>query len=150
MRKHHLFLASLALLALWQVLAWVVSSGVLPLRARTNILPGPLEVLPVFFVELPRELGPHFLVSLYRVVGSMALAVLLAAPTGLIMGQSRQLNRLLSPLIYLTYPVPKVVLVPVVVLFFGLGDAAKIVVITLILFFQVLVLVRDAAAGLRI
>jgi ABC-type nitrate/sulfonate/bicarbonate transport system permease component len=35
------------------------------------------------------------------------------------------------------------------VLFFGVGDAGKIVVITLILFFQILVLVRDAAANLR-
>jgi len=43
----------------------------------------------------------------------------------------------------------KLLLVPVVVLFLGVGDAGKIVVITLILFFQILVLVRDAAAGLR-
>jgi ABC-type nitrate/sulfonate/bicarbonate transport system permease component len=70
-------------------------------------------------------------------------------PAGLVMGQSRFMNRLFSPLVYLTYPVPKVVLVPVVVLFFGVGDLAKILVITLILFFQILVLVRDAAAGLR-
>ncbi len=149
MRKRDLILGTIVLLAAWQALAWVVGSGVLPLRARTNILPGPLEVFPIFVQRLPRELGRHFLVSLWRVVASMALAVALAVPAGLVMGQSRQLNRLLSPLVYLTYPVPKVVLVPVVVLFFGVGDLAKIVVITLILFFQILVLVRDAAATLR-
>jgi NitT/TauT family transport system permease protein len=88
-------------------------------------------------------------VSLWRVLASMVLAVLLAVPAGLVMGQSRFMNRLFSPLVYLTYPVPKVVLVPVVVLFFGVGDLSKILVITLILFFQILVLVRDAAAGLR-
>lgn len=149
MRKHHLIFASLALFALWQALAWVVSSGVLPLRARTNILPGPLEVFPVFFRELPSELGGHFLVSLWRVAGSMLLSVALAVPAGLAMGQSQTLNRLFSPLLYLTHPVPKVVFVPIVVLFFGVGDLAKVVVITLILFFQILVLVRDAAANLR-
>ena len=85
----------------------------------------------------------------WRVVASMILAVLLAVPAGLVMGQSRGLNRLFSPLIYLTYPVPKVVLVPIVVLLFGVGGLSKIVVITLILFFQILVLVRDAAANLR-
>jgi len=42
-----------------------------------------------------------------------------------------------------------VVFVPVVLLFLGLGDAPKIVIIFLILFFQVLVLVRDSAAALR-
>ncbi len=149
MRRRDLLLGTLVLLAGWQALAWVVGSGVLPLKARSNILPGPLEVFPVLAAELPRALGGHFLVSLWRVVASMLLAVLLAAPAGLAMGQSKQLNRLFSPLVYLTYPVPKVVLVPVVVLFFGVGDLSKIAVITLILFFQVLVLVRDAAASLR-
>jgi ABC-type nitrate/sulfonate/bicarbonate transport system permease component len=149
MRRRDLILGSLFLLAGWQVLSWLVASGLLRLAARTNILPGPLEVFPVFFAELPGALGGHLLVSLWRVLASMGLAVLLAAPAGLVMGQSRALNRLFSPLVYLTYPVPKVVLVPVVVLFFGVGDLSKIVVITLILFFQILVLVRDAAANLR-
>jgi NitT/TauT family transport system permease protein len=149
MRKRDLLLGTLVLLAGWQALSWLVGSGLLPLRARANILPGPLEVFPIFFTALPQDLGGHLLVSLWRVVASMALAVALAAPAGLVMGQSRALNRLFSPLVYLTYPVPKVVLVPVVVLFFGVGDAAKIIVITLILFFQILVLVRDAAANLR-
>ncbi|HLE28363.1 MAG TPA: ABC transporter permease subunit [Anaerolineales bacterium] len=149
MSKRSLLVASLLLLAAWQLLAWVVGSGLLPLKARTNILPGPLEVFPVFFAQLPKELGAHSLVSLRRVIGSMLLSVALAVPAGLAMGQSQRLNRLFSPLLYLTHPVPKVVFVPVVVLFFGVGDLAKIVVITLILFFQILVLVRDAAANLR-
>jgi NitT/TauT family transport system permease protein len=149
MRKRDLFFGTLVLLAAWQGMSWLVGAGVLPLRARTNILPGPLEVFPIFLAELPAALGGHFMVSLWRVLASMVLAVLLAVPAGLVMGQSRSLNRLFSPLIYLTYPVPKVVLVPIVVLFFGVGDLSKIVVITLILFFQILVLVRDAAATLR-
>lgn len=149
MRKTDLALGTLFLLVGWQALSWVVAAGLLPIAARANILPGPLAVFPVFWAELPKGLGGHFIVSLGRVLASMALAVLLAAPAGLVMGQSRRLNRLFSPLLYLTYPVPKVVLVPVVVLFFGVGDASKIVVITLILFFQILVLVRDAAANLR-
>jgi ABC-type nitrate/sulfonate/bicarbonate transport system permease component len=65
------------------------------------------------------------------------------------LGQSKKLNSLFSPLIYLVYPVPKVVFVPIVLLFLGIGDAPKIAIIFLILFFQILVLVRDQAAGLR-
>jgi ABC-type nitrate/sulfonate/bicarbonate transport system permease component len=42
-----------------------------------------------------------------------------------------------------------VVFVPIVLLFLGVGDTSKIVIIALILFFQILVLVRDQAAGLR-
>jgi len=150
MGRRQLLLGTLFLLAAWQAASWLVGAGLLPNRAISNILPGPLEVFPVFFRQLPGELGQDFVVSLWRVLASMLLAVALAMPAGLVMGQSQWLNRLLSPLVYLTYPVPKVVLVPVVVLFFGVGDAGKIVVITLILFFQILVLVRDAAVGLRV
>ena len=52
-------------------------------------------------------------------------------------------------MIYLLYPIPKVVLVPVVLLFLGIGEPSKIVIIFLILFFQILVLVRDQAAAIR-
>jgi len=132
--------AALVLLLLWQGIAILV---------RRPILPTPVVVLQTFTQELPGELGPHCLVSLYRVVASIALAIALAAPAGLVLGQSARLNRIFSPFIYLLYPIPKVVLVPIVLLLLGVGDFPKIVIITMILFFQVLVLVRDAAAGIR-
>jgi NitT/TauT family transport system permease protein len=59
------------------------------------------------------------------------------------------LNSLFSPVIYLLYPIPKVVFVPIVLLFLGVGDLAKIVLIFMVLFFQILVLVRDQAANIR-
>lgn len=95
------------------------------------------------------DLLGHFLVSLWRVTASTILSIIIAAPAGLILGQSKRLNAIFSPIVYLVYPVPKVVFVPIVLLFFGLGDTPKIVIIFLILFFQVLVLVRDQAANLR-
>ncbi len=70
-------------------------------------------------------------------------------PAGLALGQSQRLNRLLSPLIYIIYPIPKIVFLPIILLFLGIGDASKIFIIFLILFFQILVVVRDAASALR-
>ncbi len=128
------------LLVTWEIVALV---------AQTPILPTPFAALGTMVRELPRELGRHLLASLLRVIASITLAVALATPAGLMLGQSQRLNKLLSPLIYLLYPIPKVVLVPVVLLFLGVGNAAKILVVTLILFFQVLVLVRDTAAAIR-
>jgi len=139
-RKREILLALLALLALWQALAMLL---------HQPILPTPVVVIQVFVVELGRGLLGDFLASLWRVVASMALSVLLAAPAGLVLGQSARYNRIFSPLIYLIYPIPMVVFVPVVLLFLGVGDLAKILIIFLILFFQVLVLVRDQAATLR-
>lgn len=140
MRRRDVFLAALAVLILWQGLALIV---------QRTILPTPVIVLATFVRELPRDLGRHLLVSLYRVAASIALAIGLATPAGLVLGQSATLNRIFSPFIYLLFPVPKVVLVPIVLLFLGVGDVPKIVIITMILFFQILVLVRDAAANIR-
>lgn len=139
MKKRDLLLSALGLVILWQVFAMIVSRP---------ILPAPWEVFIVFFQELGNGLMIHFGVSLWRVVAGMALSVLVAAPAGLAIGGSGTMNRIFSPIIYLLYPIPKVVFVPVVFLFLGIGDTAKITIIFLILFFQIVVLVRDQAAGL--
>ena len=64
------------------------------------------------------------------------------------MGRSRRLDRVFSPLAYLLYPVPKIALLPVVMLIFGLADASKVTIVFLVLFFQLLVAARDAARGI--
>ena len=140
-RRRDLMLALVLILAVWQTGAWLINRP---------ILPSPLTVLFVVWREVINgELPEHFLVSLWRVFAGTALAILTAAPAGLVLGQSKRASRLFSPVIYLLYPIPKVVFVPIILLFFGIGDAAKIAIIFLILFFQILVLVRDQAAGLR-
>ncbi len=140
MKKRDVFFAALAILFVWQIAAWIVGR---------NILPSPLVVIPIFFEELfGGEMLEHALASLWRVTAGMFLSIALAAPAGLVLGQSQRLNRFFSPVIYLLYPIPKVVLVPVVLLFLGIGDLPKIVIIFMILFFQILVLVRDQAAAL--
>lgn len=134
-------LAFLFVMAAWQVAAWLV---------HRPILPAPQTVLAAFWRDLSRgALAEHFLVSLWRVVAGMLLAILTAAPAGLALGQSKRLHRLFSPIVYILYPIPKVVFVPIILLFFGIGDASKIVILFIILFFQILVLVRDQAASLR-
>ena len=139
MKRRDVFLAALALAVIWQIAAMIVDM---------SILPTPLNVLVVFFKELQNGLLLHFAVSLWRVVAGMALSVLIAAPAGLIIGGSKRLNRIFSPVIYLLYPIPKVVFVPVVILFLGIGDTSKIIIMFLILFFQIVVLVRDQASGI--
>ena len=139
MKRRDVLLATLGLLVIWQAGAMLVDRP---------ILPTPIVVLEVFFRELSGELPIHFAASLWRVVAGMLLSIVTAVPAGLAIGGTRRLNRIFSPVIYLLYPIPKVVFVPVVLLFLGIGDLAKIVVIFLILFFQIVVLVRDQAAGL--
>lgn len=140
MKRRDVLLALLVLLCLWQIGSMLVDQP---------ILPSPWIVIRVFFEELSQGLVRHFLASLWRVLASATLAIFVAAPAGLILGQSSRLNRIFSPFIYLLYPFPKVVLVPILIMVFGIGDLPKILIIFIILFFQILVLVRDQAAGLQ-
>ena len=124
-----------ASLIIWKILSFMVA---------TPVLPPPEIVLPVFVMEIFNPVfQEHFAVSGFRVIISIALSWIFAFPAGAVIGYSRSLDRILSPLIFMTYPVPKMVLLPVIILLFGLGDLPKIILITLILFFQILVAVRD-------
>ncbi len=141
MKWRQLFFGILATLVLWQIAAWLI---------HRSILPGPAVVLTTFVREtVSGELGRHLAVSVVRVLASIIVALAVAVPAGLVLGQSAMLNRLLSPLIYIAYPIPKVVLLPVFLLLLGIGNASKIALIALILFFQVLVVVRDQASAIR-
>ncbi|NIM96168.1 MAG: ABC transporter permease subunit [Anaerolineales bacterium] len=140
MKRSEVLLAGLILILLWTLLSVIL---------QDPILPNPLSVLEEFIIEIRGDLGGHFLTSLWRVLASMALAIVIAVPLGLILGQSDRLNRLFSPMIYLLYPIPKVVFLPIILLLLGIGDLPKIAIIFLILFFQILVLVRDQALSIR-
>ena len=140
MRRRDVLLATVVLLLAWQLLAWLL---------RLEVLPGPAAVGQALAREIPRGLGRHFVVSGWRVVASIAISMAVAVPAGLILGQSQRLNRLLSPVIYIVYPIPKIVFLPIILLFLGIGNASKVFIIFLILFFQILVVVRDQANTLR-
>lgn len=135
-----IFIAAFFLYGVWAVVARLINQP---------ILPTPNLVIHALLSEIRDELGLHLVASFYRVISSIFLAIILAGPAGLVLGQYPRLNQLFAPVIYLIYPIPKVVLVPVVLLLLGVGDLPKITLITLILFFQVLVLVRDAASNIR-
>ncbi len=139
MLKRDLFITSIAVLLGWQLLAMLL---------QRDIFPTPLAVVKSF-VENFGEIAKHFIASGLRVVASILIGVFLAVPAGLGMGQIPRLNRIFSPLVYITYPIPKIVFFPIILLFFGPTEVAKVLTIVLILFFQILVPVRDEALNLR-
>lgn len=131
--------ASAVLLVGWQLLSLAVDSPALP---------APLPALTEFGRTLGTDLLPHMAVSAWRASAALALGTLLGVPLGLAVGRSPRLDSVAAPLIFLTYPVPKVVFLPVLLVLLGLGDLSKIVLITLIVFFQILVTSRDAARAI--
>jgi NitT/TauT family transport system permease protein len=126
--------------AIWQVLAWII---------HRPIMPSPLQVLPIFGTALFGNLGLHFLASSGRVLAAIGVAVVTAVPIGLGLGQLPKVNRIFAPLIAIVYPIPKIVFLPVIYVLMGITDISKIFLIALIIFFHILVVVRDEAANLH-
>lgn len=126
------------------VLIW----WILALILNKPILPGPYQAFTALYRCLQGDLLVHLGVSLYRVVASIVLATVLAIPVGLFLGKNKGWDQKIAPFIYLTYPVPKVVFMPILFVLLGIGDISKIALITLIVFYQILVTTRDAAKNI--
>jgi len=116
-----------------------------PLAAK--VVPPPSEVLAKLIEEFPR-LWDHMAASGLRVIWALLIAVTIAVPLGLVIGFEPTLNKLFSPLIYLSYPVPKVVFLPILFVLFSLQDSSRIALIALVLTFQILLSARDAAQNI--
>ncbi len=138
-----LFRYALALLALF--LVWQIGS----ITLGEFLLPRPTSVLH-FFAEslLTSQFWEHAGTSTYRVVIAMLLAWTTAFPLGLFLGHVRRADAALSPLVFLTYPLPKIVLLPIFLTLFGLGDLPRILLIAMTTGYQILVVTRASAKGL--
>ena len=127
--------AGIFLLVIWQ--------GASLLLAKP-LLPSPVTVIQALPALVQRDLFRHLGASLWRIALGMVLAVLLGFLLGLLIASLPRWKNFFDPLVYLTYPIPKMALLPIVMLLGGLGDLSKVIMIVLIVTPQVLVAVRDA------
>jgi ABC superfamily ATP binding cassette transporter, permease protein len=126
-------------LALWAGMAYFL---------QMPVIPSPVQVLLRLVQKFPDTIAVHAGYSLMRIVLGLFAAVAVGYPIGVLMGYFPRVNRLLAPILYLTYPVPKIALLPVFMLLFGVGERSKLVLVFLIIVFQVVVAVRDAVAAI--
>lgn len=129
-------LAFLTLFIFWDILARVINS---------IALPPPYTVIKEFFARFMEDIFPHVTISAFRAVVAIIISTILAVPMGLILGRENILDKIVAPFIFLTYPIPKIVLLPLILLLLGLGESSKIALIGLIVFYQILVTTRDGA-----
>lgn len=120
-------------------LIWLMLSALL----AVPIVPSPILVFENIIDIFVSDIAIHSAYSVYRMGMGLILAIIIGFPMGVAMGYFKKCDNLLAPLVYLTYPIPKIALIPIVMLVFGLGDISKIVMIFLIVVFQVIVAVRD-------
>lgn len=131
-------IATIALVVLWALCSKFIASPALP-------MPG--TALKQFIEQLP-ELLPQAGVSCARVIAAMVIGTALGLPLGLFVGRSKKVDTVMAPLLYLLYPIPKVVFLPVLLVLLGLGNAPKVVLIALVIFFQTMMTARDSARSI--
>lgn len=105
-----------------------------------DLISYPSEVLSVGASMLASgEMTRHLLVSLSEFAYGFPPAVLVGVALGLMMGLFRRFRHLLDPLIMALYTTPRIALIPLLVLWFGVGPGSKVAVVFLGGVFPVLV-----------
>jgi taurine transport system permease protein len=134
----------IVLLALW----WVATDrGWLP----PLFLPSP-EAIARRFLEATKgdvggtTLAGHFWWSMFRVFSAFGLAVVTAVPIGIAMGVNRYMRGIFDPPIEFYRPLPPLAYLPLVVIWFGIDEASKVILIYLACFAP---LALSARAGVR-
>jgi NitT/TauT family transport system permease protein len=104
-----------------------------------RFFPPPSAVLHHLIFGIPRdELWTNIRASVQRVVVGYTLGSACGLALGLAMGLTRWLRSALYPLVAALYPIPKIAVLPLIMLVFGLGELSKIVVVAIGSFFLVL------------
>ncbi|HWT27516.1 MAG TPA: ABC transporter permease subunit, partial [Mobilitalea sp.] len=125
-------------------LIWLVAY----LLTDTTVIPNPFQVYKNFGTVLTDHMLIHILYSLRRIGIGLALSLVIGVPTGILMASSKKANRLLYPLIYFSYPIPKTALLPIAMLVLGMRDGSKVAIMFLVIVFQVIVSVRDSVCNI--
>jgi NitT/TauT family transport system permease protein len=116
-------LACIGLLGLWQVAALILNTDSFPTALDA------IRAIPSILGD--KESLINIAASLRRMAVGFGVAVAVSIPLGLMMGRSRMVASFFNPLLMVIYPVPKAALMPIIMLWLGVGDIAKTLVIFL-------------------
>lgn len=108
-------------------------------------LPSPLKVATRFGLQLQNgQLQTDLPASIYRILVGFLLATVMAVPLGILIGTSRRVEAALEPFIDFVRYMPVVAFVPLTILWVGIDDSQKFLIIWLGTFFQQVLLIADA------
>ncbi|GAB6090407.1 ABC transporter permease [Spirochaeta dissipatitropha] len=116
---------------------------------KSPALPFPHRIASEILIQLShQEIYRHIASSLFRMFSGTSLALAAGIPIGIILGRLKQADSIVSPMLYFLYPIPKISLLPVLMIFLGIGELPKITLIALIVVFPIILSVRDAVIQL--
>jgi len=128
-----------AILLAWQALAW---------RAATPLFPGPWQVALSIWKLYPVIIG-QIGYTLMRALLGFAVAGILMIPLGILLGRLKTIGRLVEPMMDMLATLPPPAVVPIVMLFAGTGDIAKIVIIAYAAAVPLIMNTYEASKGLH-
>src|SRR5262245_4706050 len=120
-RERLLYLISpIGLLVVWELL---LRAGI----GARRFIPAPSDIPERFFLlRRTGEFEWHVLVTLYRVFAGFLVGSARAVAIGLLMAMFKPVRIFVDPLIAALFPIPKIALMPLLLLAFGFGDASKV------------------------
>jgi len=137
------FISPVALIVLWQVL---LMAGI----GDRRFVPAPSDIAWRYWqMIVSGELAYHSAVTLYRVFAGFFIGIVPAVAAGLLMAMFRPVRIFFDPLIASLFPIPKIALMPLLLLAFGFGDASKIALVVTAVFFPVVVNTYVGAANIE-
>jgi NitT/TauT family transport system permease protein len=130
----------LLLAAAWEIVtrAHLVSPSVLPTLS---------SVIGSLFHLMADDLAYHTLISVVRGTAGLVAAIVVGTAAGVLMAWYRPVRLFVNPVIQLLYPLPKSALIPVTIIWLGLGDLSKITLIFVGSLLPVVISSFNAARG---
>ena len=114
-----------------------------------GLLPSPLAVLARFWHgPLDGDLGINILMSLERVLAGLLIGTAAAVPVGFLIGWYRPVRRLIDPLINFFRALPPIALIPLVIVYLGIGEIAKIAILFYASFFAAVIVMYEGMAAI--
>src|SRR5712691_5112812 len=133
-------LSPLILLGLWEVLARVTVID-------TRFFPAPSSIFGVFGQMIRSgELPTHLGISLQRIAIGFLIGAVPGVLVGLTMGLFSPVRAIIQPLIDATFPIPKIAILPLFIMIFGIGEESKYAIIATAVIYLVLI---NTVAGVK-
>ena len=124
-------LSIICLLVIWEL---ICRSGFV----SSLFLPAPSQIITALIDMIAGgEIGVSLAASLYRILLGFALGSLLGLAVGLVTGTSALFDKIGTPIVNALYPIPKIALLPLFILWLGIGELSKVTIIALGVFFPV-------------
>ena len=121
-----------------------------PGLVNPTLLPSPAQVLAQGWAPAASgALWKHLFASSARVIGGVLIGTRLAVPVGFLLGRLPTLRLLCEPLINFFRALPPIALIPLVIVYFGIGESAKLIVLSLAAFFAAVIVLYDGIAQIQ-